>query len=233
MAVGIWRGVGNVARKVKKEWRGVGNVARNIKKEWRGVGNVARLCFSNGLVLYDYGNAPYGVNLRSCVGSGTVRGVIGSDSVYLNTTSYLGDTKGNSGLDSSLLCPPFYIICQEIAQNIDNFTKVRVTVNISAFLSTTGQREGVKISVGGYWGQTWNDEGYIEDTIFWRATSYAITSTGLCTLEFELTNDIKNKIKSYDMSILYFGAYTNIKDGSDYAEWYCNAAVYFHRIEFC
>ncbi|MBQ6833580.1 MAG: hypothetical protein IJO55_04095 [Lachnospiraceae bacterium] len=48
MAKGIWRGVDNVARKVKAEWRGVDNVARKIKAEWRGVNGVARLCFKAG-----------------------------------------------------------------------------------------------------------------------------------------------------------------------------------------
>ena len=50
MAMGIWRGVSNVARTVKKEWRGVSNVARNIKAEWRGVSNVARQVFRSGLI---------------------------------------------------------------------------------------------------------------------------------------------------------------------------------------
>lgn len=55
MAVGMWRGVDNVARKQKKRYRGVNNVARTIKKRWRGVGNVARLTFQDDLVLYDNG----------------------------------------------------------------------------------------------------------------------------------------------------------------------------------
>ena len=42
MAVGIYRGVGNVARKVKAEYRGVGNVARKV--------------FGSTLKLYDYGD---------------------------------------------------------------------------------------------------------------------------------------------------------------------------------
>lgn len=59
MAVGTNRGVGNVARKVKKQYRGVGNVARQIKKEWRGVANVARQVFSSGLIIFDNGVTEY------------------------------------------------------------------------------------------------------------------------------------------------------------------------------
>lgn len=58
MATGVWRGVNNIARKVKKQWRGVSNVTREIKKEWRGVGNVARLVFRGSVVssvTYDSG----------------------------------------------------------------------------------------------------------------------------------------------------------------------------------
>lgn len=55
MAVGMWRGVNNVARKIKKRYRGVNNVTRTVKKRWRGVGNVARLTFQDDLVLYDNG----------------------------------------------------------------------------------------------------------------------------------------------------------------------------------
>lgn len=55
MAVGTYRGVNNVARKVKKQWRGVDNLAREIKKEWRGVSNVARQVFSGDLYLIQNG----------------------------------------------------------------------------------------------------------------------------------------------------------------------------------
>ena len=55
MAVGMWRGVGNVARKIKKRYRCVNNVARTVKKRWRGVNNVARLTYQGELVLYDNG----------------------------------------------------------------------------------------------------------------------------------------------------------------------------------
>lgn len=56
MAVGMWRGVSNVARKQKKRYKGVSNVARTIKKRWRGVNNVARLTFQDEPVLYENGN---------------------------------------------------------------------------------------------------------------------------------------------------------------------------------
>lgn len=59
MAVGVWRGVNNVARKVNRQWRGVDNIAREIKNEWRGVNNVARLCFQKSLVLFDNGQTNY------------------------------------------------------------------------------------------------------------------------------------------------------------------------------
>lgn len=54
MAVGTYRGVSNVARKVKKQYRGVGNVAREIKKEYRGVGNVARQTFRGVELKYSW-----------------------------------------------------------------------------------------------------------------------------------------------------------------------------------
>lgn len=55
-----YRGVNNVARKIKKKYRGVSNVAREICKEYRGVDNIARLVFSSTssgfpLSLYDNG----------------------------------------------------------------------------------------------------------------------------------------------------------------------------------
>lgn len=46
MAMGEYRGVGVVARKVKNEYRGVGGVARKIKKAYRGVSGVARQYFA-------------------------------------------------------------------------------------------------------------------------------------------------------------------------------------------
>lgn len=45
MAMGEYRGVSNVARKITKEHRGVSNVARQITKAYRGVSNVARQYF--------------------------------------------------------------------------------------------------------------------------------------------------------------------------------------------
>lgn len=48
MAKGMYIGVGNVARKVKKAYVGIGGVARKVKKMYIGVGGVARLCFSSG-----------------------------------------------------------------------------------------------------------------------------------------------------------------------------------------
>lgn len=50
MAVGMWRSVDNVARKIKKRYRGVDNVTRTMKKRWRSVDNVARLTFRGGLI---------------------------------------------------------------------------------------------------------------------------------------------------------------------------------------
>ena len=52
MAVGVWRGVNNVARKVKQQHRGVNNVARKIRYEWKGVNNVARLIFKSRFSTY-------------------------------------------------------------------------------------------------------------------------------------------------------------------------------------
>ena len=52
MAKGIYLGVGNVARKVKKAYIGIGGVARKIKKMYIGIGNVARLFFSGGELEY-------------------------------------------------------------------------------------------------------------------------------------------------------------------------------------
>ena len=47
MAMGIYRGVSNVARKVTKLYRGVSNVARQVKKGYRGVSNVARQFYNS------------------------------------------------------------------------------------------------------------------------------------------------------------------------------------------
>lgn len=55
MAVGMFRSVDNVKRKIKKRYRSVGNVKHEIKKRWRSVDNVARLTFQSNLVLYDNG----------------------------------------------------------------------------------------------------------------------------------------------------------------------------------
>ena len=48
MGKAIYRGVGNVARKVKQPYVGVGGVARKIKNGYAGVGGVARQFFSGG-----------------------------------------------------------------------------------------------------------------------------------------------------------------------------------------
>lgn len=52
MAKGVYIGVNNVARKVKKGYIGVGNVARKIKKAYIGVGGVARPFWAGGEVVY-------------------------------------------------------------------------------------------------------------------------------------------------------------------------------------
>ena len=56
MAMGLYRGVNNVARKVTKIYRGVSNVARKVTKGYRGVSNVARQFFSSRLYLYNNGD---------------------------------------------------------------------------------------------------------------------------------------------------------------------------------
>lgn len=48
MAVGEYRGVSNVARKITQKYRGVSNVARKVTNRYRGVANVARRCFVSG-----------------------------------------------------------------------------------------------------------------------------------------------------------------------------------------
>ena len=52
MAKGVYIGVDNKARKVKRMYVGVNGVARKIKKAYIGVGGVARLCYSSGGVVY-------------------------------------------------------------------------------------------------------------------------------------------------------------------------------------
>lgn len=81
MAVGMWRGVANAARKQKKRNRGVGNVARTVKKRWRGVDNVARLTFQDGLTLYDNGTVNHGL---TSTGNGTV--TFGTDAITFSGT---------------------------------------------------------------------------------------------------------------------------------------------------
>ena len=49
MAKGIYFGVGDKARKVKKLYFGVNNVARKVKKMYFGVDGKARICYSSGL----------------------------------------------------------------------------------------------------------------------------------------------------------------------------------------
>lgn len=56
MAIGMYRGVNNVARKVKKMHRGVNNVARKVTKGYRGVNNIARKFFSSETYLYNAGD---------------------------------------------------------------------------------------------------------------------------------------------------------------------------------
>ncbi len=56
MAKGLYVGVSNVARKVKKAYVGVGNVARKVKKIYIGVNGVARLAWS-GAFLSKYTGA--------------------------------------------------------------------------------------------------------------------------------------------------------------------------------
>lgn len=79
MAVGMWRGVNNVARKIKKRYRGVDNVTREVKKRWRSVDNVARLTFKSNEFTFEWednndGLASFttlGTNSRFFIQSGT------------------------------------------------------------------------------------------------------------------------------------------------------------------
>lgn len=56
MAKGIYVGVDNVARKVKKMFAGVDGVARKVKKAYVGVNNVTRQFFSSVVHLYNAGD---------------------------------------------------------------------------------------------------------------------------------------------------------------------------------
>lgn len=51
MAMGLYRGVNNVARKVVEQYRGINNVARRIREEYRGINNVARQIYGSELYL--------------------------------------------------------------------------------------------------------------------------------------------------------------------------------------
>ena len=48
MAKGLYIGVDNKARKVKKIYIGVNGVAREVKAAYVGVDNLARLCYKKG-----------------------------------------------------------------------------------------------------------------------------------------------------------------------------------------
>ena len=71
MAKGVYIGVDNVARKVKKMYVGVDGVARKVKKGYIGVGGVARPFFSGGELAY-YGTATALGNARSQLAATTV-----------------------------------------------------------------------------------------------------------------------------------------------------------------
>ena len=96
MAVGSYRGVSNVARKVKKRYRGVDGVAREVKKRYRGVGNVARQVFNS--------ESDYEVAARYSSGNDTqivafnLNGGIGYVDLSLETQSYSGTGTVNGAL---------------------------------------------------------------------------------------------------------------------------------------
>lgn len=81
MAIGMYRGVNNVARKVTKMYRGVSNVARKITKGYRGVSNVARKFFSSETYLYNAGD-----KCTSVSGGWTFVSYISSDYSASNTS---------------------------------------------------------------------------------------------------------------------------------------------------
>ena len=58
MSKGIYIGVDNIARKVKKGYVGVDNKARKIKKGYIGVGGIARPFYSAEPEVTYYGAAP-------------------------------------------------------------------------------------------------------------------------------------------------------------------------------
>ena len=78
MAVGTYRSVGNVIRKVKKQWRSVGSVSRKIKKEWRSVSNVARLTFRGGLIS-SYSTSNSKAYMTDAGSSGVIFRYLGTD----------------------------------------------------------------------------------------------------------------------------------------------------------
>lgn len=232
----MYEGIGGVARQVANMYEGIGGVARQIVKGWEGIGGVAREFFGSGLILYDNGSAPYGVYTRSNTGA-SARGTIGSNSVYLNTTYIIGDTYGNSGLSSYLCCPSFYIPTTNFISQIDNYSKIKCTFQIDSFSSTTGQNNGVKITFGGFYYWHYDDEGYKTDPVYWKLQSSSYTSTGTYTIELNLTNTIKNTMKSNSSSYpnvgFTFGAYTHTTSSTDERNWYCRAVVHFKHIELC
>lgn len=242
----IFRGVNNVAREIEKEWRGVGNVARNIEKEWRGVGNVARQVFQDGLTLYDYGKTNYALSTRPYSGNTTPRGVIASNSCYINTTSMLADTYGNSDIDSHLGCPSFVIIdvTELNATDITKYTTLEVTYEIGTAL--TSSVESTRIEFGGWAGHEWDYDTDLEtkgDSYYWNidfthekgvtgifTQTVDITSTGLIydflqTGWYHNTEQYKTRAKNF-----YFGAWTHTKKSSDERIWYCGVPVTFYRI---
>ena len=99
MAKGVYIGVNNVARKVKKSYIGVGNVARKIKKAYIGVNGVARECYPDALWLYNNGD-----EFTSTTGGFVSRGMgVSSSGLHANNPSVSrSDTsitvEGNGGI---------------------------------------------------------------------------------------------------------------------------------------
>lgn len=245
MATGQYTGVSGVARKVKNDYIGIGNVARKVKNGYIGVGGVARKFYQNGVDLYNRGITPYTLKTRGNTGQSTPYGKIDTNCFYLDTTHYLGDTKGNSGLSSHLACPSFVIsdVNELRQQNIDKYSKLQVTYEIKQFYSSS-RYDTVKICFGGWAGFEWDYDSDLEtkgDSYYWRFTSEKPKgTTGIFTETFNIS-DIKKFLTGTQYcnsstykelaDNLYLGAYTHVKSGSDYSEWYCYASVYWYEIK--
>lgn len=203
--------VGGVIKKVSKVPITVGGVVKEAKKGVCGVGGVVKTFYEKGLILYDYGNNPYGFTPKGWASFVTMK----TDHIHYKEVSSWYDTDGYSGSGGRIVgttskASPIS------ASSLDNYTDVVFVANahglpiesahhlLLGFGSAAYGNSGSVYGLGDYFSFTTGIDGIYE-------YHFPITTT-------DRTN-LKKFLKSNSSYYMSLQVYKDHQSDDDYSEW--------------